>query len=154
MKSRHNYGIGQGKTAVSPEERWKSKIATRPELDCQLWKGKHNKYNRSTFYAGRVQWDTMDYAWFLHYGESPGYPLERICGNKRCVYWAHLREKKQTKSTRQQVSLDKESVIEIRRRYRAGEKIKMIAKEWPEASEQSVYLAAVGKTYKWVTDVE
>lgn len=151
MKGRKNYGIGQGRTAVDPLKRWNAKIKKDPASVCEVWQGKHTQYGRSTFFADRAQYDTRDYSWFLHYETWPTAPLERTCKTFGCVFWRHLREKTE-KIRRVASTFDKDDVIEIRQRADRGEPIKLIAKEWPTASEQTVYLCARRKTYLWVTE--
>jgi hypothetical protein len=53
--------------------------------------------------------------------------------------------------TRKQAAFTAEQVREIRERFRDGERIYIIAKDY-EASEKSVDNVARGITYTWVTD--
>lgn len=140
-----------GRPPVDPAIRWKKKYIVDKKTGCLKWKGALNKYGRGTFFNGISVFDAQKYAWKMAYKREPVGKIRTTCSTLCCVNPEHMYEVQPPRKRREKAMFTAQDVLDIRRRYDAGETVTVISKDYP-ASEKSVSLVARRKSYTWVEE--
>jgi hypothetical protein len=143
-----------GTKIVDPLVRFKELYELDELTACHVWHKPEDDKGRVLFFDGERQVDARMFAFVAYNKIIPEGRLYATCASKHgeyvCVNPLHLAAR--VKRTRKQSAFTVEEVQDIRRRYRAGQTIREISKSYPDAADKSVYNAAVGRTYEWVTE--
>jgi hypothetical protein len=146
----HHWG---GRREIDAELRFEKLYDVDETLGCFVWKRAPGSRGRVLFFNGTKQVDARVFAWEMQNKFAVPGPIRNTCAARKgkyiCVNPAHMTHR--SVETRKQAAFTAEQVREIRERFRDGERIYIIAKDY-EASEKSVDNVARGITYTWVTD--
>jgi hypothetical protein len=132
--------------------------------ECWPWNGSVDKKGYGRFELGSDTWKSHRAAWTLAYGPiPPGKVIRHDCDNPRCVNPSHLRIGTHADNVADKVErercnrgeehpravLTEELVVELRRRYAAGESVRVISATMGFEYE-TIRGAAIRRTWKHV----
>lgn len=139
-----------GRPAVDDIVRFKKRVV-KQDNGCEVWNGPVNAHERGLMqFQGRMM-DVRHIAWIVAHRESPVGPVKRTCNTFKCVKASHLCITRSW-NRRSERAFSDEDVRMIRKRYADGENTASISKDYPDASDHSVYCAGTHRTYKHVED--